>query len=162
MACQVRDNKIPGLVAEVGVYKGGVLLDLAEIFKDHQVLGYDTFRGMPQEHWISDEYVQPGQFNETSLAEVQQLVMHHPNIRLIAGIFPDTGIEGKYAFVHLDVDFYRSTFLALEWLVPRMQPGGKIVLDDWGWMHCPGVMRAVVELKLRARETTKFQAVVEF
>lgn len=145
-----RERECPGFIAEVGVYRGGVLLELAEIFPSRIVYGYDTFKGMPAEHWSEGELHKVGDFPDTSLAEVQRLCMHTKNIILVPGLFPDTGVDGLYAFVHLDVDFYLATRLALEWLSPRMANGGAVVLDDWDWPLCPGVRRAVEELGLNA------------
>lgn len=158
----VDSNGVVGDFAEVGVYRGGVLRELAQAFPHRTVYGYDTFEGMPVEHWQEGEVVVPGQFDGTSLAEVQGVVADCFNVGLRKGVFPSTGVRTVYAFVHLDVDFYLATKAALVWLLPRMAEGGVIVLDDWDWEHCPGVRRAVEELGLVAQPTVVFQAMLSF
>ncbi len=154
----------PGYIAEVGVYKGGVLLELAELFPARVILGYDTFKGLPAEQWSEGELHKPGDFDETSLGEVRRTCAGAKNIVLVPGLFPDTGINGLYAFVHLDVDFYLATKYALAWLSPRMSNGSAIVLDDWDWHMCPGIRRAVEALGLTATlvPNTAHQAVIYF
>ncbi len=159
-----RQCTCPGYIAEIGVYKGGVLLELAEIFPARTVYGYDTFTGLPAEHWSEGEQHKIGDFRGTSWRQVQKLCRRMPNIELVVGLFPATGVDGQYAFVHLDVDFYLSTKYALGWLMPRMSKGGAIVLDDWDWRYCPGVCRAVEEMGLVATAVpdVAHQAVIYF
>jgi O-methyltransferase len=162
VAAQVVADDVPGAVAEVGVYKGGVLRELSRTFPDRTVYGYDTFAGMPAEHWQEGEAVLPGSFDST-LVEVREVVDDCPNVVLRPGLFPATGDDVEFAFVHLDVDMYLSTRHALEWLLPRMALGGVIVLDDWDWPECPGVRRAVEDLGLIATPTDcVFQAALHF
>lgn len=141
---------VDGAVAEVGVYRGGILRMLAAQFPERTVYGFDTFTGLPAEKFEDGEYHQPGEFNETSLAYVQSVMAPFTNVKLHAGIFPDsvrgTSIENeRFAFVHNDLDYYRSVLEALEWFYPRMTPGGIMVLDDYEWKNCPGVKRACDE-----------------
>lgn len=165
LARDVDARGVPGHVAEVGVYRGGILRELAHVFPARTVYGFDTFAGLPVEHdspgW---EICQPGMFDEVRFDDVRASLRDCPNVELVRGLFPDTGaaIDGRFAFVHLDVDFYLATLRALEFLVPRMSRRGTIVLDDWGFARCPGVRRAVDELKLPAIETTTFQAMIRF
>lgn len=51
-------------------------------------------------------------------------------------------------FMHLDVDIYESTRCALEFLDHRLVKGGVVVVDDYGFVTCPGVKRAVDEFVL--------------
>lgn len=162
LARGVVNRNVPGVVAEVGVYRGGVLRELAGAFPERKVYGYDTFEGMPEDFWREGEVVQPGWFADTSLEKVRDAVSSCKNVVLVPGMFPSTGIDDTYAFVHLDVDFYASTLEALKWLAPRMAQGGVIVLDDWDWPQCPGVREAVEELNLHADPTVIFQAAIYF
>jgi len=165
IARDVDRRGVPGHVAEVGVFRGGVLRELSRVFPARTVFGFDTFTGLPAEHdspgW---EVCKPGMFSEARLGDVRSSLRDCKNVELVPGLFPDTGeaIDGSFAFVHLDVDFYLATLRSLEFLVPRMSPGGAIVLDDWEWQHCPGVKRAVDELRLPAVEVSTFQAMIKF
>jgi O-methyltransferase len=155
---------VPGHAAEVGVFRGGVLRQLSRAFPSRKVYGFDTFAGLPVEHDSPGEWCKPGMFAEVVFDDVRASFHDCPNVELVRGLFPDTGagIDGAFAFVHLDVDFYLSTLRALEFLAPRMSPGGVIVLDDWDFDRCPGVRRAVDELRLPAVQTGAFQAAIHF
>jgi O-methyltransferase len=92
---------------------------------------------------------QAGAFAETSYAEVvgylrqfEQVDVHKGELTAIAGDLPDR----TYQLVHLDVDLYESTKDCLEYFVPRLAPGGVIVLDDYDAPNCPGVRMAAEEL----------------
>jgi hypothetical protein len=52
----------------------------------------------------------------------------------------------SFSFVHVDVDLYDPTRDALAFFYPRLRPGGILVLDDYGFLTCPGAHRAVEEL----------------
>lgn len=154
-----------GVVAEVGVYKGGSLKVLAQLFDDKLVLGFDTFEGLPEEQWIESEIHEPLEFNDTSLQEVQEFLADCPNVVLVKGLFPQSGEpykDLKFSLVHLDTDFYLSTKLSLEWFWPRMVQGGIIVFDDYNWKNCPGVLQALEEHSMnegvRIRSFAEYQA----
>lgn len=149
---QLSINVPEGLVAEVGVYKGGSLKVLAQLFSDRPVLGFDTFEGLPKEQWIETEIHEIGDFHDTTLEDVQDFLRDCPNVVLTKGLFPDSGKpfeDQKFALVHLDTDFYLGTKLSLDWFWPRMNSGGIIVLDDYNWPNCPGVKQAVEEYSLK-------------
>jgi predicted O-methyltransferase YrrM len=137
----------PGALAEVGVYKGGSALILAAV-KGHSPLHlFDTFEGMPKVNPATDGLFQEGQFSDSSLQEVRNLLAGYDGLHFHRGIFPDsaeavarTGLSFK--FVHLDVDLYSSTKDALEWFYPKMIRGGIIVSHDYGNVTVPGVKKA--------------------
>jgi hypothetical protein len=51
----------------------------------------------------------------------------------------------RISLLHLDVDLYRPTKLALEQLYPRLVTGGVVALDEYGLMPWEGESRAVEE-----------------
>ena len=155
-----------GLGAEVGVYRGGSLKIIAEAMNPRMVYGFDTFTGLPSSKWNTTETHEPGDFNDTSEKEVLDLLggAGLENVMLFSGIFPNSIINvervwAKYAFVHIDVDFYQSTKDALAFFWPMMVPGGIVVLDDYGWPHCPGVEQALKEFSpgIPIRQIAKYQ-----
>ena len=111
--------------------------------------------------WSAGEVHQPGDFADTSFKAVSAYVAQCPNVRLVRGEFPASADDAmdNFAFVHLDFDFYESTRAALEWLIPRMSPGGVILFDDYEWHRCPGVKRAINECALVVEKTVPYQAV---
>lgn len=136
-------SSVPGDIAEVGVYKGGTLAALALMFPKKIVRGFDTFSGMPETSF-SGEGHHAGDFSDTSVESVTS-VFQSTNFELHPGRFPETAVEGKFAFVHVDGDYYETTRDAIDWFWPRMSTGGRMLFDDFRWPACPGVERALNE-----------------
>lgn len=155
---------VPGAIAECGVYCGSTLRMMAKAAPRRRCYGFDTFEGLPAAMWSKEEVHAPGDFADTSFEAVTVALADCPNVQLVRGEFPaSTGrvpLDGEtFGFVHLDFDFYESTRAALDWLIPRMSPGGVIVFDDYEWHRCPGVKRAIDELGLKVEKTVPYQAV---
>jgi O-methyltransferase len=143
----------PGAVAELGVYKGGSLDLLAQIFVDRPVFGFDTFNGMPDAQ--AGEVHKKGDFADVSFEEMAVYFSENrKNVTLVRGFFPQTTsqiADQKYCFVHLDGDYYQSTKDGLEYFWPRLSGGGAILLDDYEWVACPGVKQAIDEFLPRCK-----------
>lgn len=153
---------VVGSAAECGVYRGGCLRLIAKELPGRAVYGFDTFSGLPADMWSQGEPHSIGDFADCSYEAVASSVADLDTVKLVRGNFPASASRlggEKFAFVHLDFDFYESTRAALEWLLPRMSPGGAIVFDDYEWKHCPGVRRAIDEFCLDVRVTVPHQAV---
>jgi O-methyltransferase len=136
-----------GLFAECGVYKGGSLKLLAQTFPKRTCLGFDTFEGLPAEQWNELEVHHPKDFSDTNLEEVESFI-NRDNVILIKGLFPDTAkpYENEtFAFVHVDFDFYEGIKACLDFFWPRLEVGGVMIFDDYEWVGCPGVKRALDE-----------------
>ena len=65
------------------------------------------------------------------------------------GTIPEQ-IPERIAILRLDTDWYESTAHEMTHLFPLLQPGGVLILDDYG--HWQGARRAVDEA-LRSRGT---------
>ena len=70
---------------------------------------------------------------------------HPERARIRRGLFPRTaeGLEERYALVSLDADLEQSTYAGLCWFLPRMEPGGYLLLHDYDNPKLPGVRRAL-------------------
>ena len=130
----------PGAIVEVGVYKGGSALRLAEL--NRPLYLYDTFTGIPCAgpydlgHKIGD-------FADTSFEAVKALI---PSAHVIKGVFPLSLVAmPPVAFVHCDVDQYESTLAVCNTMPAMMVRGGIILFDDYGTPGCPGATQAVEE-----------------
>jgi O-methyltransferase len=133
--------KLPGAAAEVGVFKGATARLIMEALPNKTVHLFDTFEGLPD----SQDGLDKGQFCGT-LEEVRQY-LNDPRVQFHRGYFPrDTAHEiehERFAFVHLDVDYYDGTLAALEFFWPRMVTGGVVLTHDYIWL--PGPTKAFDE-----------------
>jgi len=155
---QALENSLPlareGMIAEVGVYKGGGLRFLAEAatqlgYGERTIFALDTFEGHPDriDHAVDGDHL-VGDFGNTSLESVQQYLGDRFPCRLIQGPVEQTCHQlngSRFAFVHLDVDLYSGTLAALQFFSERMIPGGTIIVDDYGFLTCEGAMKATRE-----------------
>jgi predicted O-methyltransferase YrrM len=143
-----------GPMAEIGVYKGGSAYMIAATDPNRILYLCDSFEGLPEtvdQDKVEGEFAHSkGDFADTSAVEVHKFLKDLPNKQLFEGFFPDTEIHRKlytktFSFVHIDVDLYHPTLDCLEFFWPRMDIGGIIVSDDYGWKHTPGVKKAFDE-----------------
>jgi O-methyltransferase len=146
-------NVLPleGEVWEAGVFKGVTALLLANAIRHYgpesaKLRLFDSFEGMPEADAERD-FHKKGNFSDTSLEGVRDLVGDGLDISYQQGFIPDTfaGLEScKLKLVHVDLDLYQSILDTLEFCYPRMERG-IFVLDDYGTPSCPGALQAVDE-----------------
>ena len=138
-----RTQKVPGDIAEVGVYKGGSAKIICLVKGDKPLHLFDTFEGLPKVEDI--DIVWPfyeGKF-AASYDSVKEYLNGNSNVFFYKGIFPGTSGPVKdtsFSMVNLDVDTYESTKLCLEFFYPRMTPGGVLLSHDY--VTAPGVKKA--------------------
>jgi O-methyltransferase len=140
-------KRLPGDFIECGVFRGGTALLEATVIRDRPLHLFDSFTGMPPDTEKTESF-RPGDFNRTSEQHVAALLSAFPTVKIHAGFIPDTfkGLDvPTVAWAHVDVDLYRSVRDCIEWIYPRLAPGGVIVFDDYGFPSCPGARRAVDE-----------------
>ena len=145
----------------MGVFSGGTAKIISEAYPNRTIHLFDTWEGLP-EYSVTDGdspdyYV--GHCKAT--IEEAQEYLKGCNVKFYKGRFPDTSEpikDMKFAFVHLDVDIYTATKEALQFFVPRMVKGGKILIHDYP-AH-KGVKKAVDEL-IKVKTLGKRQALYE-
>jgi hypothetical protein len=136
-------QKVPGDIAEVGVYRGGSAKIICSAKGDKALHLFDTFEGLPKVDEI--DMVWPfyeGKF-AASFEDVQAYLKENQNVHFYKGIFPATSDPVKdtmFSLVNLDVDCYESTKESLEFFYPRMSRGGIIISHDY--ITAPGVKKA--------------------
>lgn len=146
--------KIPGAMAECGVWKGGsmmvVALTLLEVGEVRDLYLFDTFEGMtpPTEHDVTYAGVTATELlasptgrmrHEASMDQVRFAVAStgYPmdRVHLIPGPV-ETTLPGqapdRFALLRLDTDFYSSTAHELMHLYPSLSAGGVLIVDDYG------------------------------
>ena len=147
-------RRCSGEIAECGVYKGGTAKILAELAPDRPLHLFDTFKGMPDTDPTRDLH-KAGDFADTDIASVRLYLAGHKNVTCVAGLIPDSLEvirDRTFSFVHIDLDIYSAIMSACEFFYPRMQPGGMLLFDDYGYSSCPGARAAVDEFFADKRE----------
>jgi O-methyltransferase len=138
-----RTQKVPGDIAEVGVYKGGSAKIICSAKGEKRLHLFDTFEGLPKVEDI--DMIWPfyeGKFS-ASYDDVKEYFKNDPNVFFYKGIFPGTSEpvkEKTFSMVNLDVDTYESTRKCLEFFYNRMSPGGILISHDY--MTADGVKKA--------------------
>lgn len=162
--------RIPGDIVECGVWRGGssmaAAITLTETQQRHRELWlYDTFEGMSAPTEADCDFT--GESAHQLLAEQDPLdpksVWCVSQLDEVKSNMKSTGydsrrvhyVQGKVeetipatmpetiALLRLDTDWYESTRHELVHLMPRLSPGGVLIIDDYG--HWQGCRRAVDE-----------------
>ncbi|HVU34451.1 MAG TPA: TylF/MycF/NovP-related O-methyltransferase [Opitutaceae bacterium] len=164
----VSRSKIPGDIAECGVWRGGsmMLIALALLARgdtSRSLYLYDTFDGMPPptsrdanfagepaRGLLEREPQRTGIWCYASREDVQANLWStgypREKIHFIKGKVEDTiptSAPGQLALLRLDTDWYESTRHELTHLYPLLPEGGVLVIDDYG--HWQGARKAVDE-----------------
>lgn len=140
--CAAQCRALRGSFVEFGVYRAGyafMILSTASLHADQRFYLFDTFKGIPRTN-LTETEARAGfakRLDSTSLAHVREVLAEwSANIVLVEGDIFDTLLEvetGEIAFCHLDLNASAPTKRALEYLYPRLVPGGMIVMDDYGF-----------------------------
>ncbi|HUI02751.1 MAG TPA: TylF/MycF/NovP-related O-methyltransferase [Acidimicrobiales bacterium] len=147
---------VEGDVIEVGSWRGGagclIASRIAEQAPGATVFLCDTFEGVVKAG-PDDPTYQGGEHADASPEMVRALAaeLGLSNVEVLVGTFPDdTGAaveERSFRFVHMDLDVYRSSREAFEWLRPRLAVGSVTVFDDYGFSLTEGARKFVDELE---------------
>ncbi len=151
MADRLLKRKVPGDLAELGVYKGDTAWKLNLLFPDRTLYLFDTFAGFDPRDIAEEERsgysrAQTGDFADTSLEAVLARLPYPKQARVRKGFFPETakGLEtARFCLVSLDADLYAPLLAGLEYFYPRLSPGGMICLHDYGNPRFSGARQAV-------------------
>ena len=145
----IMTDGVPGDLIETGVWRGGASIFMRANLKawgdtNRKVWVADSFEGLPPPDAArfpadaGDEL-----FKQTGLAVGVNQVKHNferyglldDQVEFLVGWFKDTlptAPLDKLALARLDGDMYESTIQAIEALYPKLQPGGFLIVDDFG------------------------------
>ena len=140
---------VKGDTAECGVFKGATsktILNMNEkckFNKQHHI--FDSFEGLsaPTEndgvHWSE---------NDLSFGEniVVNNLKPYSKFKLYKGWIPSRFPEVekiKFSFVHIDVDLYEPTRDSIDFFYDKLNIGGILLSDDYGFTSCPGATKAI-------------------
>jgi hypothetical protein len=151
LACdQVVGERLPGDLAELGVYKGNTAFLIAQTARRMARRAYlfDTFEGFADADLIGVDRDKVVEFDDTELASVKAFV-GEDSTDFIKGYFPESASalpnDITFALVHIDCDLYAPFRAGLEYFYPRLVPGGYLIMHDYSSLHWDGVERAVDE-----------------
>ena len=161
----IRVNNIDGDVVECGVWKGGNILGIMDYLHHHKINKniwlFDTFEGMtdPEENDIdlnnnhaSNMLHIPVVLAYSPIDEVKENLsksnFNKENLIFVIGDVSETlinknNIPEKISLLRLDTDWYKSTKDELNYLYPKLENKGVLIVDDYG--HWKGSKQAVDE-----------------
>jgi O-methyltransferase len=143
----------PGAIVECGVWRGGSMMAVARTLlrlgsADRDLYLFDTFEGQPPPG-IEDVSVEGGE--TLTLLEGRDWCGGAPEddvrknllsvgygadrLHLVKGMVEETipaGAPDAISLLRLDTDWYGSTKHELVHLYPRLEPGGVLIIDDYG------------------------------
>jgi O-methyltransferase len=168
------DRQIPGAIIECGVWRGGSMQAVARTLlargvSDRDLHLYDTFEGMPEPSERDRRHggkaavellendrsgkvrasasLEDVQVGMTETGYPRERLHFHPG--MVEDTIPEHSPE-RIALLRLDTDWYASTRHELEHLYDRLEPGGVLILDDYGYWE--GARQAVDEFLERTGE----------
>lgn len=152
-------RNVPGDTAECGVYKGAGSYIICKVNQEselhhrtHHV--FDSFEGLSKPSKLDGKYWTEGDLS-CSLETVTENLSEFNNISFHKGWIPErfSDIErDNFCFVHIDVDLFQPTLDSFEFFYARMNEGGVIVCDDYGFTTCPGAKTALDQFLQNKKE----------
>lgn len=151
---------VPGDVVEIGVHKGSSLIrwltfrEMCGGYLSRSVVGFDVFNAFPGSSEVADAPFVDRFVSEAGEAlrkdELLAILKEKgisKNVTLVKGDVLETipqwterNPDKRISLLHIDVDTYEPTKVALAKLAPLVSPGGMILLDDYG--KFPGETKA--------------------
>jgi len=142
---------LPGHIVELGVLKGASLIRFAtfrniyEAENSRKIIGFDAYGKFPEQESSNDKefakWFESNAGEGISQDELKEVFDYKGlgNIELVQGNILNTipkyieqHPELKISLLHIDVDVYEPTKIALEHLYDRVVKNGVIVFDDYG------------------------------
>jgi O-methyltransferase len=149
--------RLDGAVVEFGCYIGTTSLFIRRLLDilhdDREFHVYDSFEGLPpktsQDESRAGEQFVAGELavsKKQFLQEFKKAGLRPPVTQKgWFGELSNADVPGQIAFAFLDGDFYESIRDSLRLVLPRMQQGGVIIVDDYAREALPGAAKAVHE-----------------
>lgn len=149
-------SQLSGDVAELGVYKGGSTVLLAQTLSHKYIHAFDNFAGLQNlsghdavRTALGERGHAHGDFGLDAVAQARtRKVLRAARVSFYEGPFAEQQAcvaEKVFCFAHFDADTYASAMEFLEFFYPRMVRGGKLMFDDVGWPATPGVEKAIFD-----------------
>lgn len=167
------ERGVTGDFLEAGVWRGGTAIFLRALLEAHgdktrSVWVADSFEGLPRpreehpqdqgdRHWTHGELA-------AGLSEVrgnfERYGLLDDRVRFLPGWFSDSlpaAPVGGLALLRVDADMYGSTMDVLQALHHKVEPGGYVVVDDYGAV--PACKAAVEDFRRDAKVASPIVAI---
>ena len=158
-------TNLEGDIVECGVGHGHSLYKLCCLAyyenKGRKIYGFDSFGGFPEpsEEDMSPRNPQKGEWNVATVEIIERKLTAagriepsfiQNNVKLVKGFFDESlsRFDGEsIAFLHLDVDLYKSYKVTLEYFWPKLAKGGVVAFDEYknAIEKFPGAAKAIDE-----------------
>jgi O-methyltransferase len=149
-------SKVPGNACEVGCFRGLSAYLAADVFRamGKKLIFHlcDSFEGLSDPTANDEERgnepsvnIKPRSY-ACSEEEVRAHLSAFDFFEFHKGWIPEPFKKiqhERFCYAHVDVDLFEPTRDAIAFLWPRLNPGGVMVLDDYGGMNYPGARRAI-------------------
>ena len=144
---------VRGDTAEVGAYRGAMSYLICKYnseYANHRMHHiFDSFEGLSKPDTEKDgSHWKAGALTCSESVVNENLKYFENSFSTYKGWVPTKFhlVENKlFSFVHIDVDLYKPTLESLEFFYKRLNTGGLIVCDDYGFTSCPGATEACNE-----------------
>lgn len=144
-------KELDGAVAELGVFQGEFAQVINATFTDKKLYLFDTFQSFDDKEYEKEKNKGNCEegfdriFRYTSIQRVLNRMPFPEKCIVKQGLFPATaeGLDEKFVFVSIDVDFEDSIFEGICWFYPRMDCGGIIFIHDYNNNKLFGVKKAI-------------------
>lgn len=143
-------NHIPGDTAECGSYRGASSFltcaanRRAQTKRLHHI--FDSFEGLSEPSEQDGTHWKKNALNATEDELRAHLRQFAQEYSVYKGWIPDRFHEVadlSFAFVHIDVDLFQPTLDSVRFFYPRINAGGILICDDYGFSTCPGATKAI-------------------
>lgn len=132
-----KTKDVPGDVLEYGSLHGGsgaVISEAVKFFGEKPVWLFDTFDGIPDSKYGLD-YHWNGSFSDNSFSQVRDAFSDMKNVTVVKGNICDTYntvTDNPISFGYLASDTLESGEILMNYMWPRLSPGGIIAVCDYG------------------------------
>ncbi|HLF94640.1 MAG TPA: TylF/MycF/NovP-related O-methyltransferase [Planctomycetota bacterium] len=137
-------RKVEGDTAECGTWRGGSSwLICRGLGRTHHA--FDSFEGLSQPDDRDGTHFTKGELAVTE-EEFRSRLAGFEGLRVYKGWIPSRFPEvadRRFSLVHVDVDLHQPTRDSVDFFYPRLNRGGVLLLDDYGFRICPGAREAI-------------------
>ena len=142
---------LKGNIVEIGTARGDCVKLISEnIDESYKIHVFDTFYGLPKqtlEDDLKNNCIEG--FYNFSLDSVKNFIGNKKNIYYYKGLIEDTYKEfpNDIILCHIDCDLYSGVYTSLKYVIPKLKPGGCIIIDDYNNEYFKGVTKACKDIE---------------